>query len=646
MMGACAYVLLFLAATGTGLPVGFALFGRRHPAGWIAGLLLGYGIAALALWTVVQSGGTTAPAFALALAAAHGLTWTSFRALGPWVVLPEWRRRDSYALLLVLLLVPALQWRPFWRLGEVDDTGSRRYRAYFTADVLWHVALTAELSRFSSPPRNPYLSRRPLHYYWGYFVLPAVIVGTAPVLPDVLAHLLVNAALAGLLFLAAVFVCAWSIVPRAGPVAMSIACVVLASSAEGAYAIWDYWQRGRSIENVTELNIDAITSWWFGTLTMDGLPRSLWYTPQHATACALSLLALTIAASAGKPNEIAASLAAGLALGLALVLSPFLGGAFCVIYGLAAAWTALRAMRWQTIGTAALAALPVAASFAWCVTAGTFEGAGGAVAIGLSRRAAEAPGALLGLGLGPVLVLAALAMALRAWREWALAVPVIAVASGLFLLFFVTLTLEPVWIGWRAGQIILVTIPALVAAAFARLWDAGRRGAAAAVASLTLAVGLPTTIIDAYNAQDVSNTAEAAGFRWTLVIPPDTQAALACVRERVPRDARVQMSIGPRRRDSWTLVPTFAERRMAAGRPISLLQSPEYDELSDRADAIFATEDAAEAARIAGELRIDYLFLDGLDLHAFGPAAVAKFRRSASFSPVCAFGDSAVYAVR
>ncbi len=41
------YALLFALATIPGLPLGFALFGRRHAAGWIAGTLFGYALTAL-----------------------------------------------------------------------------------------------------------------------------------------------------------------------------------------------------------------------------------------------------------------------------------------------------------------------------------------------------------------------------------------------------------------------------------------------------------------------------------------------------------------------------------------------------------------------------------------------------------------------
>lgn len=645
MIGLAGYVLLFGAACAAGLPLGFALFGRRHAAGWVAGALFGYGLSSMVLWGVVQARIPSAAAFIAAQMLLAAVTWSGLRGHGPWVMLPPWTRRDSLALLLVLALVPLIQLRPFSRLGEPDPSGARQYRAYFTADFLWHVALTSELARFSSPPRNPYLARRPLHYYWSYFVLPAVIVGIHPVLPDVRAHLLVNAFCAGLLFVAAIFVTAWSVVPRAGPVAAAMSCTILAASAEGTYAIYDTWTRNRPLEVLRDLNIDAVTAWWFGTLTIDSLPRSLWYTPQHAMACALSLMALIAVIRGGSRIRPAAAVTAGVGLGLAVPFSPFLGGTFSLIFGAAAGWTALREKRIQAVLVYALAAVPVAAALAWCVASGTFEGAGGAVALGLSSRAAAAPLSLVALALGPIVTVALAGLVTGSWRQWPIATPLIGVVSGLCMLYFVTLTLEPVWVGWRAGQVILVLIPAVAAATFASMWDAGRKAGAVALGVSALLAGLPTTVIDAFNAQDVANRREASGFRWTVVIPADTQAAVAWIRDHTPEDAIVQMSIGPRRRESWTLVPTFGERRMAAGRPISLLQSAEYAELSSQADSIFAASDGAEAARLAHALRIDYLLVDEVERAAYGDT-LRKFDASPSFSRVFERGAAAVYAVK
>ena len=44
-----AHVLVYVAATIPGWPIGFRTFGRRHAAGWVAGSLLGYAITCLTL---------------------------------------------------------------------------------------------------------------------------------------------------------------------------------------------------------------------------------------------------------------------------------------------------------------------------------------------------------------------------------------------------------------------------------------------------------------------------------------------------------------------------------------------------------------------------------------------------------------------
>ena len=54
--GGILYVLIFAAAVAPGLPLGFRLFGRTHPAGWIAGALIGYVITAFVIWVVIALG--------------------------------------------------------------------------------------------------------------------------------------------------------------------------------------------------------------------------------------------------------------------------------------------------------------------------------------------------------------------------------------------------------------------------------------------------------------------------------------------------------------------------------------------------------------------------------------------------------------
>ena len=147
-----AYVVLFAFAIAPGLPLGFALFGRRHAAGWISGALIGYGLTQLTLWLVIVSGLASTLTFIVAWLLLLAVTTLLARGFsgGPFVFLPEWRAADTRALLLVLVLVPVLMGPPYRNLGRADETGNRYYRAYFTADFLWHSALAYELGNFAS----------------------------------------------------------------------------------------------------------------------------------------------------------------------------------------------------------------------------------------------------------------------------------------------------------------------------------------------------------------------------------------------------------------------------------------------------------------------------------------------------------------
>ena len=456
---AVVYVLAYVAATLPGWPIGFGLFGRRHAAGWIAGALLGYGITALALWVPIVAGAPGSLTFGAAWTLVTVGSWTMFRsARRPAVDLPAWTERDTVGLCAVVLIVPLLVAVPYGRIGESDAQGNRRYRAYFTADFVWHEALTAELARFSAPPKNPYLAGRSLHYYWAYFLLPASITGAGPARmhsPPIETYLATNGLCTGILFVAAIYLGAWSALPRAAIAAVASALVLLTSSGEGLYATLDLLKRGRALSGLRNLNIDAITSWYFHGLTIDGLPRSIWYNPQHSLACGLGLVALTIAGRSPAPMRSTASVGAGMALGLALIVSPFPGGAMTLIYGLVVLWTAAGTPRAlpRAIGIQLLAVVPVLAALAWCVFNKTFEGAGGAVVLGLSSSARTSPMQVISLALGPILVWVIAGVfasaAARFPRELRPAIAGVAVSLG--LLFFVTLSVEPIWIGWRAG---------------------------------------------------------------------------------------------------------------------------------------------------------------------------------------------------
>jgi hypothetical protein len=643
------YFAVYLAATLPGLPLGFMLFGTRHAGGWIAGLLFGYVITALACWTMVFLGHASGPTFVAAWFVATTMPWAVFlsrRHLGlrlPFAPLPHWMPQATTALMLVLLLVPLLTGAVLPRVGMVDAEGNRRYRAYFTADFVWHMALVAELQKHAQHPRNPYLASQPIHYYWGYFLVPAAAGPLSGA--DVATSLKVNAVGTALLFVSAVFLAAWAALPaRPWAVAAAVFLTVVAGSPEGLAAAVHLLRSGQSLEWLRDLNVDALSR-AFGGLRVDNLPRAMWYVPQHAMAYALGLLAVPVVLHAGARTAPGARWLAGAALAASVMLNPLVGGIFCIVYA-----TAVVADAWRTRAGAsavvshALAAAPVALALGWIRLNGVAEGAAGTLQFGLSGPAANAPLSSFVLSFG--LLLALMAAGLTPQRE----VPfrhVLPATTGVvvsaLVMHLVVMSIDLFWIGFRTGHLIFACAPALVARGLAAL---GRRapGLAWGAAALVLAAGLPTTVIDAFNARDIENDRMGPGFHWTVRITPAEQEALAWIRDHTPLEAVVQADPTVRGRETWSLIPTWAERRMAAGQPISLMHIPAYDEASNEVRRIYGDADADLAWRRAKNLRIDYLYVDRTERQAY--PNVAKFDdRPDLFSPVFRNDEVVVYEI-
>jgi hypothetical protein len=666
------YAAIYLFALAPGLPLGFALFGRRHPAAWIAGAAFGYLLTALAIWAPIRAGVPSALAFGGAWLGAGALAWVSARGVpGPLVTLPRWTAGESKALGCVLVLTAVIAVPPFVRAGATDTEGNRYYRAYFTADFVWHAALTAEVAKFASPPRNPYLANRPIHYYWTYFLLPAGAVGALPRGTEHLETFLkVNACGTALLFVSAIFLCAWTAVPRAGPVAAGVALAILASSAEGAFALWRFWHTGVPLTEVRNLNIDALSNWWLSGLRIDGLQRCFWWVPQHSMAYALGLIALAVVNAAGSGGTLGAIVLAGVALGGSTLMNPFVGGIFSLVWGGVVLLDAARSGALVSrLLRHSVAALPVALAVAWCVGNQMVEGGGSALQLGWLGDARKAPIATLLLSLGPALVPAivgviALAIlpshqpplrlrrsaeALRAKAEGgSYRAGVFLAGTSLLLLYFVRLDLDPSWVGFRAGQMFLVAVPALIARGLST--TGALRGVAVTTALLALLAGGPTTVIDAYNAQDITNFADSPIGPWTMTVTRDEHDGLEWLRRATPGSAIVQMEPTVRARSTWTVIPSFAQRRMAAGEPISLLggtaEGTEYREKSDRVKTMYSTHNAQEAWDIARSLRIDYVWVDRVERTAYA-AGVAKFDASPQrFAPAFKNAEVSIYRVQ
>ena len=641
-----AYLLFWLAAAAPGIWLGRRALGR-HPAAWIAGAAAGYTISCLAIWAAIALGAASAAGFI----AAWLVEWLLLGALAwrirrPLIDLRPWTRQDGLAFCAVLLLVPALMGLPFRNLGAEDAQGRRSYRAYFTADFIWHMALTAELARFEMPPRNPYMADRRLNYYWTYFLVPAAVTGVTGV-ADTETALEVNAIATATLLLAAIFLFAWTSGGRGAAVATGVVLVVLCASAEGLYEIRDLRARGRPLDALRYTNIDAVTAWRFDGLRIDGVHRTMYYTPQHGLACALGLLGLLGATVAGAGASVPTALAAGILLGLATTLNPFLGAAFSLIYGLAVLSDAVvRRRLLAAVRTHAVAAVPPVLAVLWSTANSMAEGAGDALRIGWLEYARNAPVRTLLLSLGPVLV-PALAGFLpdRRLPGQPARTAAAALLVGLFLLYFVVLS-DKSWVGFRAGQILLVALTLPMARLFDRLLEARVRPLAFGLILLIAGIGLPTVVVDAYNAADIANRRMGPGFPWTITVSAAEREAAEWIQRSTPADAVVQVEPVRRGRAQWSFIPSFAQRRMGAGLPISLLPQPEYRERSARARRIFTGASAADAHRHAKGLGVGYVWLDAGDRRAFGGRVKCLEDAPEFFEPVFRNAEVTVFAVR
>jgi hypothetical protein len=651
-LGGLAYVPFWLLAALPGVPVGLSLAGR-HAFGWVAGLAIGYSTSCLVVWALIVSGGMSPLAMAAAWAIEVAGLWLVSRVIpGPVIDLPRWTPRDGAALAATLLLVPVLMAAPYRNLGKASPDGTKHYRAYFTADFVWHAALTAELGRFEMPPRNPYMARDALHYYWTYFLVPAAVSSVGPsVVRDVEANLKVNAIATAAILIASFFLLAWS--AGGGPVVAGLAVllVVVAASAEGAIAIKDLLQSGASLSRLRDMNVDAITAWKYNGLRIDGVHRTMFYTPQHGLSCGLGLLALVPAALAGASGRLGSIAVSGLLLGLATTLNPFLGAALSLIYGLT---ILVDAARTRTpiahVFTYAAAAVPPVLAVLWGALNTMGEGAGDAIRIGWAGHARQAPVVTLLMSLGPVLVpsLAGLLSRSRLPTPPAI-VALCGLIVGLGLLYFVVLS-EASWVGFRAGQILLamMTIPLsrVLALVSSTLPVRAGRGLAAALVVGILAIGAPTVVADTHNASDIGNLGRGPGFPWTLTVTRGQQEGLAWVKHHTPPSAVVQMDAWARGRGHWSFIPTFAARRMAAGLPISLLPRPDYQRMSRQVRTIFDSRDPAIAHDTARRMGIDYLWVDDVERHAYPKGSEILAAAAGYFTPVFDNGEVQVYRVR
>jgi hypothetical protein len=391
---------------------------------------------------------------------------------------------------------------------------------------------------------------------------------------------------------------------------------------------------GLGVESWTQVNLDAFSRWVLGLVSLDGLHRSILYTPQHLFSYSLLVL-LIVLVTRGEPRDRRTAVLAGALLGgmagTSIVTAMLAGPWLLLVIGLRSA--SLRRFVELSIWTA----VPALVLLAWYVVLGFFGDAGGVLAL-RSPRLMELPAVLL-IEAGALFFLLMLRIGKKRLERRDFELLALSAASLAAVLLLDIEGYEGVWMAWRAGSVLLVTLALLAVPAFG-----GRIGLAHAAVLLP---ALATSVLDVFNAQDITNRSLSPGeFRWTTVVSGDEWEALAWIRRETPETAVVQWDVRARELGEWAFLPAIAERRMAVGTPIFLLDRGKYRVRERRqVRPIFGAATATDAHRLARELGIDYLFVGARELQVRREGLRKLFESKLLFRIVFARGSVTVLEV-
>ena len=616
--------------------------GRLVPT--IIGACWGYGTSSIVLLALWILGLRSTPVLIIAAPLIAGVVLLPLRRLGS-LEPPAFCRRDVAALFLLLLVIPLVVARPWARVGELTPDG-RAYRAYFTADFIWRMAVAAEVAHGDVPPKNQFYRGDDLRYYWAADLLPAVEYRTLGHTMRLEEVLLANALVVNILFVAFLYGFARHWTASASAAAIAAAAAILLGSFEGAERVVAFLREGTPLEALKLYNIDAITRWVYGGLPVDDLHRALFWKPQHAMGYALGFSSLLVVwRSRDVPGPRTMALA-GVALALALFFSSFSAIMIGVIVGVVATARFLAARRIGALLVGAVAAaIPIAAASLAAIALHYVDRGESIVRVLVNPAALSHPYICIGLSFGAMLPAAVAASVVALHRGAARFVAPLWVAILVLFLFYFFVDVRDhqyVYVGWRAGDLLFIVFGALTAYGLSEVWQAGR---AARIATVLIAIvlsvaALPTLVIDLYNTQDTSNRRMGPGFRWTVVLTPDELEAMQWLRRNTPEDALVQVEPEVRGRETWAYIPAFAERRMAAGLPISMVPVDKYIAASRRVTELYRMTDARQAYDRARALGIQYLLIGPPERRAYPQIQTVVDAHPEYFRPV--FGNDAV----
>lgn len=522
-----------------------------------------------------------------------------------------------------LLLISA----PYRAIGLRTEAG-QHYRAYFDHDLWVHLAVTQALTQGEIPPNNPYMAEEKLHYYWLYFITPALahaLTGkTAPLLDClVLANLMT-----AVLFMVVAYLI-WESVYRSRLLAGWLCGLMLACSSYEGIHLWYTKLIGHGLKQVGQYNIDGWSRWLYGAPQIDGLYRGLLFTPQHLTAlCLLALLIRSLLRDEPEPKQI--HIVQPLLLGLMFGFSGFLGLIATVWYGLViglklVALSPRRLLRWF-----AITATMVGVFLIGYGVLGFFVLRSGAhLRVGLASHDIVKLLLILALNFGPLAGWSFGGLIVGFRDRQPLALPLFLLGLiGTLSICCVQMDLYVNEFGLRGGFILYLVQVFLVGQLLMhwRCWARRLQVLVGLMLVMTIAPAIPTLVFDFRNAAAIHDSS------FTSVIGATEEAVLEWIRTNTPDRAVIQqepelLSGGERIRGNT--LPPFAGRSMAVGTEYYAGQfqvSPTRVKTAiAQVRKLFTTPHVAEAVELWQWLSIDLLLL-GPQEHARYGSALDKFR--------------------
>ena len=618
----------WLTAVGFGPFIGQALGSLVLTLLWITG--------AHGVWLLVA-----APAIVLVLAL------PARRLAGRWT-LPAVDAADAIALTMALLIVPIVAGLPFAHLGEITANG-QDYRAYFTADYVWRRAVVSELARGDVLPINPYFAGDPLHYYWMPHVFSAVQYRFASGWATLDELLTMQSIGIDAMFIAFLYAMARAFRVKPWAAAAGVTFVVFASSFEGLYAWWDFARQGAPLAAVKSLNIDAVSRWYFQGIPIDGLQRVLFYQPHHAIGYVIGMIGLLSIALRTRAQDAGAFGVAGMCLGLSIAVSSFACLMVTAGAALYEAASLMRAFSVRRAFTHALAAgVPIGAAVGLVFALRYVDNSGSVVELAVNRLALHNFWWVTFLSFGPVLIVGAAAIAFSGRRPRRLGVFAALALASVFFYFFVNVRdHQDVYVGWRVGHFLFMSAVVVIGALIDDLPSLSRNLRRAAIIGIVLmfAAGVPTAAIDIYNTQDTTNHSEMPAGRATLRLTPDDLQVFDWIKHNTAAKAIFQVDPVARNPEHWAYVPAFAERRMAAGIPISMIPLAKYERASAEIRLIY-DEPPLLAYERAVRAGINYIIVGPQERNGH-PGAEERFGSIPDLLPVAfSNGTISIYEVR